>query len=124
MKDVPVSVIGIPVIKEMPSFTITSFDTDISITIDEDRFPARQLEVKIERPAHARLYAMIIFGINWAFCHFSCGIALISVFQRSQVGSKDMLKRVLGAHAILIVIPQLRETMPDAPGHDGKLDYA
>ncbi|KAL5482760.1 hypothetical protein ACEPAI_9354 [Sanghuangporus weigelae] len=105
MKDIPISIIGIPVIKQMPSFTMSSLDTDISIIVEEDKFPGKHFEIQIKRPAHARL----------------CGIAFLTILQRNRVGSKEMLKRVLGAHAILIVIPQLRATMPDAPGLDGVL---
>ncbi|EJC98157.1 uncharacterized protein FOMMEDRAFT_162515 [Fomitiporia mediterranea MF3/22] len=120
VKDIPMPIVGMPVVEHMPSFTMTSRDTDVVLVMDEDNTPARHIEIRIRRPAHARVYAMLIFGINWAFCHYCIGMMLLSIFQGHHAG-KEVLKRFASSLLVLFVIPQLRGAMPDAPGFDGVL---
>ena len=120
VKDLPVSIIGLPVIKYTPSFTISSRSADILVPVDEDKELGKHLELEIRRPAHARAYTMLVFGINWAHCHVSMGIVLLAILRRERASSRQISKQVIGAFAIMMAIPQLRSVMPDAPGLDGK----
>lgn len=119
MKDISVPIIGMPVVEFMPSFTVSAHDTDVAISVDGDTTDGRLLELRIRRPGHARVYAMLIFGVNWALCHFNLGIALLSALQGSRLMAMGILSRLAGTAIVLLVIPQLRGTMPDSPGFDG-----
>ncbi|THH10477.1 hypothetical protein EW145_g1307 [Phellinidium pouzarii] len=134
-KDVPASLTGLPVLKVTSSFSITSRDTAIVVVVNREEAPARHLELSIRRPGDARAYAMTLFGINWILCHCCIGIGVLSFVQGKQMekytgsdvfvqqktkGSKDVLKQLAGVLAVLLVIPQLRGAMPDAPGFDGE----
>lgn len=85
--------------------------------------PATQLEVKISRPGSARFYAMLLFAINWVLTHCACGIVALGKTEEGPLVFlyDDSLKQLAAAIGILLVIPQLRGAMPDAPGFDGEL---
>ncbi|KAH8114565.1 hypothetical protein DFH11DRAFT_1508952 [Phellopilus nigrolimitatus] len=112
-KDIPTSIIGLPVLGLSPSFSISSFDTEVSILVDDSEQPAMHLQMSIVRPGDARTYAMLIFGINWILSHFNFGIVILTMIQNKRT---DALKQLAGVLAVLLVIPQLRDVMPDGPG--------
>ncbi|KAG2352849.1 hypothetical protein BDR07DRAFT_1383813 [Suillus spraguei] len=58
---------------------------------------------------------MLLFGINWMLCHVHHWHVILA---RRLVDIKSMTKHLVSAFAILLVIPQLRNSMPDSPGFD------
>ena len=128
-----IPIIAMPVIKFSSSFTFVSADTDVQAVSNGTVINERLLEIRIERPGDSRTYAVFLFGINWVLSHFNFAIVVLSVMQGRKRASllrntpvrphksKDALKQLAGALAVLLVIPQLRDAMPDAPGFDGVL---
>jgi hypothetical protein len=73
--------------------------------------------MRITRPASQRAFTLLLFGVSWVLTHVTIGLVLIS---RRLTEVRSTLKHLVFAAAILVVIPQLRNSMPDAPGLDGK----
>lgn len=126
-EEVPVTLSSLPVLREVSSFSIEAQD---SLLLTGDGFPARHLELRVHRPRSAKAYAMLLFSTNWLLCHFNLAIVALYAFRTfgtdghssSKEGrSKGATKLLAGVLAVLLVIPQLRDAMPDAPGFDGKL---
>lgn len=122
----PVTLSSLPVLREVSSFSIDAQD---SLLVTEDGLPARHLELYVQRPGSARAYAMIVFSVNWLLCFFNLAIVIIttvnvfgtdSCASSRQERSKSATKLLAGVLAVLLVIPQLRGAMPDAPGFDGE----
>lgn len=133
--DIPMAITKLHVIDLTSSFAVASMDSPLSITFDAVSIPARYIELHVQRPADARVYAMLLFTLNWILSHFNFGVAMLAAFRgkprRTIVassndgiklgtkGTKDVIKYIGCVLAVLLVIPQLREAMPDAPGFDG-----
>ena len=128
-----IPIIAMPVLKCSYSFTFASSDSDVQAVSNGTVINERLLEIRIERPGDSRTYAVFLFGINWVLSHFNFAIVVLSVMQGRKRASllrnspvrphksRDALKQLAGALAVLLVIPQLRDAMPDAPGFDGVL---
>ena len=128
-----IPIISMPIIKFSSSFTFVSADADVQASANGTTINERLLEVRIKRPGDSRAYAIFLFGISWVLSHFNFAIVVLSVMQgrkrvlstknvtQTPTKSKDALKQLAGALAVLLVIPQLRDAMPDAPGFDGVL---
>lgn len=117
---------SLPVLREVSSFTIAAQD---SLLLTGDGLPARHLELRAQRPSSARAYTMLLFSVNWLLCHFNLAIVVLSAVKvfgadgstlSREGNSKSAMKLLAGVLAVLLVIPQLRDAMPDAPGFDGK----
>ena len=123
--NLPIPISAIPVLKYTASWISPSSYQQGSIVISRDGppqvVPASQLEIKISRPGSARAYAMLLFGINWVLAHCSFGIVALGKTEAGPIVFlyEDSLKQLAAAVGILLVIPQLRGAMPDAPGFDG-----
>ena len=117
------------------SFAVASMDSPLTVTISGASIPAGYIELHVARPADARLYAMLLFTLNWILSHFNFGVAILAAFRGkpqhavlvnsegvkvAKKRTKDVIKYIGCVLAVLLVIPQLREAMPDAPGFDGK----
>lgn len=106
-------------IKKLAAIDLTSaFDiqvTDMSSFVkgqNDTQLPSRDLDVRMIRPAGARMYALLIFIVSWMLSHVSLGNTLVA---KRQTDFKSILKHILLAGPILLIIPQLRNSMPDAP---------
>ncbi|TFK52418.1 hypothetical protein OE88DRAFT_1401144 [Heliocybe sulcata] len=86
------------------NFYIVSSDLPVYTNVSDGSVttvPSREIDLKIRRPTDARTYTLVYLA--W------------------KSPQMPLLKRLLSIFAILLIIPQLRNTMPDAPGFDGIL---
>ncbi|KAI0702297.1 hypothetical protein BC835DRAFT_1431023 [Cytidiella melzeri] len=107
------------------SFIIRSSDAASTVTLssssssdERTQNPSRDLDMAIQRPGEARFFALMLFGISWMFAHATVGY--VALAWRSASSQRAAYYLVLSI-ATMMVIPQLRNTMPDAPGYDGIL---
>lgn len=101
------------------SFNIWTIDMEsFSKTNDGTVLLSRDMDMHVWRPGSARLFALFLFTISWFLTHVTIGHVLLA---RRTSGRKSLLKHLASAGAILISIPQLRNSMPDTPGLDGVL---
>lgn len=86
------------------------------------QIPTRDLDLRMKRPAQARAFAMMLFGISWMLAHMTLGLVVIIWY--SEQSNSTVLKFLALSFGALVAIPQFRNAMPDAPGFDGSLiDY-
>lgn len=113
---------SIPIRKIFTIDITSSFDiqtNDVASFIDEVvDIPSRDFDMIVNRPSSARAIVLTMFGIAWILTHLTIGHVILAARLE---GVKPMIKHLLSAGAIVIAIPQLRQSMPDAPGLDGVL---
>jgi hypothetical protein len=103
-------------IDQVTSFLVASNDMDsYEITSNGTQLPTRDLDLWVQRPGQARTYAVVLFAISWMLAHITIGNVLLA---RRLVDTTSKIKHLVSAFAILLVIPQLRNTMPGSPGFD------
>ncbi|KAG6335964.1 hypothetical protein ID866_3117 [Astraeus odoratus] len=107
---------------QVASFLVSTSDMDsYEIISNGTHSPSRDIDMRVQRPGQARAFTLFLFGLNWMLAHVTIGNALLA---RKHKVVKPILKHIGSALAILLVIPRLRDAMPDAPGYDGiLLDY-
>ncbi|ETW81729.1 hypothetical protein HETIRDRAFT_238463, partial [Heterobasidion irregulare TC 32-1] len=98
------------------SFTVTITDADTYNTLsDGTQVPTREIEMIVRRAPTVRLYAMMLWIVNWMLTHVTIGFVVLAI-------KSGDIKRVglhsLYAFAIVLAIPQIRNAMPDAPDLD------
>ncbi len=102
----------------MSSFDIGTNDMEsFSKAEDGTILPSRDIDMQVARPGSARFFTLLLFTISWVLTHVAIGHVLLA---RRMSGMKPLLKHLVSSGAILISIPQLRNSMPDAPGLDGE----
>ncbi|TFK88198.1 hypothetical protein K466DRAFT_585745 [Polyporus arcularius HHB13444] len=79
---------------------------------------SRDLDLQIIRPAEARAYALLLFGASWMLAHATVGLVALSWYLND---AGKVLKHLVSSFVVILLIPQLRNAMPDAPGFDGVL---
>ncbi|KAF8967150.1 hypothetical protein BDZ97DRAFT_1656756 [Flammula alnicola] len=100
------------------SFDITTVDIDsYSTPGNGTEEVSRDIDMYITRPNEARCFTLLLFAVSWILTHVTIGHVLIA---RRLRGLKSLLPHLISCGAILIAIPQLRNSMPDAPGLDGE----
>lgn len=102
-------------IEQVTSFVVATSDVESYEIINGTQVPTRDFDLFVTRPGQLRSYTMLLFGINWMLCHVTIGHV---IFARRLVDIKSMTKHLVSAFAILLVIPQLRNSMPDSPDFD------
>lgn len=127
LRAVDTSNITIPIrklstIEQVTSFLVEISDVESYEIINGTQVPTRDFDLYITRPGQLRFFALLLFGISWMLSHVTIGHVLLA---RRLVDIKSMTKHLVSAFAILLVIPQLRKSMPDSPAlDDGALiDY-
>ncbi|KAF9475653.1 hypothetical protein BDN70DRAFT_813717 [Pholiota conissans] len=101
------------------SFDINTIDLESFLTpTNGSNEASRDIDMYISRPNEARFFALLLFIISWILTHVTVGHVLIA---RRLHGLRALLPHLVSCGAILIAIPQLRNSMPDAPGLDGVL---
>ncbi|KAG1761051.1 hypothetical protein EDD22DRAFT_954379 [Suillus occidentalis] len=127
LRAVDASNITIPIrqlstIEQVTSFLVEISDVESYEIINGTQVPTRDFDLYITRPGQLRFFALLLFGISWMLSHVTIGHVLLA---RRLVDIKSMTKHLVSAFAILLVIPQLRKSMPDSPAlDDGALiDY-
>ncbi len=78
---------------------------------------SRDLDLQIIRPAEARAYALLLFGASWMLAHATVGLVALSWYLND---AGKVLKHLVSSFVVILLIPQLRNAMPDAPGFDGE----
>ncbi|KAF8073698.1 hypothetical protein FPV67DRAFT_1365773, partial [Lyophyllum atratum] len=103
-----------------PSFDIQTKDTEsYGALASNTETASRDIDMRVTRPGSARLFALLLFGLNWVLTHIAIGLVLIS---RRTRNVRSILKHLIFAGVIVVAIPQLRNSMPDAPGFDDLSD--
>lgn len=99
------------------SFDIETVDMESYSTLaNGESLISRDIDVHVGRPSAARTYTLLLFGLNWTLTHVTLAHVLLA---RRLTGMKNLLKHLVSCGAILVAIPQIRNSMPDAPGLDG-----
>jgi hypothetical protein len=105
------------------SFDIETVDTETvdtesySTSVNNTQNAGRDMDMRIRRPGAARVLTLLSFISAWIFAHLTLGLVIIS---RKLAELQSILKYLLAAGVIFVTIPQIRNSMPDAPGLDGK----
>ncbi|KAL0961155.1 hypothetical protein HGRIS_006127 [Hohenbuehelia grisea] len=103
----------------MSSFGIKTVDIEsYASTNSSSEQSTRDIDMFIKRPPEARAFALLLFAISWVLTHVTVGHVIIA---RMTGSPRHIVKHLISTGAILIAIPQLRNSMPDAPGLDGVL---
>jgi len=99
------------------SFDILTIDLEsYSASANGTQTISRDIDMYVSRPNGARFFTLILFAVSWVLTHVTMGHVLIA---RKLPTLKAVLPHLVSSGAILIAIPQLRNSMPDAPGLDG-----
>jgi len=109
-------------VDQVTSFLVASSDMDsYETTPNGTQLPTRDLDMVVQRPGQVRMFAMCLFGICWMLTHVTIGNVLLA---RRLVDTTSKTKHLVSAFAILLIIPQLRNSMPDAPGFDRGKEFS
>ncbi|KDR82822.1 hypothetical protein GALMADRAFT_238418 [Galerina marginata CBS 339.88] len=101
------------------SFDIFTVDIDsYSTTQNGTQESSRDIDMHVSRPNDARFFTLLLYAVSWVLSHVTIGHVIIA---RRLTGLRSLLPHLISSGAILITIPQLRNSMPDAPGLDGVL---
>ncbi|KAG1784806.1 uncharacterized protein HD556DRAFT_1425838 [Suillus plorans] len=117
-----VTIQKISTIEQVTSFLVETSDFESYEIINGTQIPTRDFDLYVTRPGQLRFYALLLFGVNWMLTHVTIAHILLA---RRLVDIKSMTKHLVSAFAIVLIIPQLRKSMPDSPAlDDGALiDY-
>uniref|UniRef100_A0A0W0G0Z7 SET domain-containing protein n=1 Tax=Moniliophthora roreri TaxID=221103 RepID=A0A0W0G0Z7_MONRR len=108
-------------IAQTSSFLVQTTDVESYGTLmanSSTEIPSRDIDMRVKRPPSARGVALLLFAVSWFLTHISIGHVLMS---RKTTDIRIILKNLISSGVILAGIPQLRSSMPDAPGFDGVL---
>jgi len=107
-------------IDQTSNFYIDVSDLDSYGTLaDGTQSPSRDVDFRVSRPGQARAFALLLFAVSWMLTHVSIGYVILDWY--TEVVKTSLVKHLVLTFAILLVHPQLRNSMPDAPGYDGVL---
>lgn len=106
-------------IDETSSFLVKTVDIEsYSNAANNTESPSRDIDMFITRPGNARAFTLLLFGVSWILTHVTICHVIIA---RMLWDVKPLLKHLISTGAILVALPQIRNSMPDAPGLDGVL---
>ena len=125
----PTSIVRLVTLTDTASFIVRSFDASSTVSSSPSppsspsdtppSLPSRDLDMTIKRPGEARFFALMLFGISWMLAHATVGYVVLAWKSTSSSSSRVAYYLVLCV-ITMMVIPQLRNAMPDAPGYDGQ----
>lgn len=105
-------------ISQTSSFTIVTKDSSSFVqNTDDTERASRDLDMWVSRPADARAYTMLLFGSSWMLAHATVGLIALSWNLDS---AEKTTKYLALTFVVIVLIPQMRNAMPDAPGLDGE----
>lgn len=105
-------------IDQSSNFLIAGSDVESYVLqTDGTRTPSRELDLHIRRAAQTRTFTLVLFAASWMLTHLSIGHIVLACMTTD---AAKTLKHLLFSFGILMIHPQLRNSMPDAPGYDGK----
>ncbi|KAH9480439.1 hypothetical protein JR316_0007039 [Psilocybe cubensis] len=103
------------------SFDILTIDVEsFSTTGNGAQQVSRDIDMHVSRPNGARFFTLLLFAISWLLTHVTIGHVMVA---RRLFGMRNILPHLVSSGAILIAIPQLRNSMPDAPGLDDCIGF-
>ncbi|KII86785.1 hypothetical protein PLICRDRAFT_177523 [Plicaturopsis crispa FD-325 SS-3] len=107
-------------VEEADSFSISVNDAEsyVRSTVNGTETPGRDMDMHISRPSGARALTLLLFAVGWTLAHISMGTFIMARRSSERRGVRGY---ILCAFAVLVALPQLRNSMPDAPGMDGVL---
>ncbi|CAL1713170.1 unnamed protein product [Somion occarium] len=118
----PVTLSRLPTITETPSFLVSPSDVasfmNSTSSDDATEQQGRNLVLKVVRPGEARAFALLLFAVNWMLAHATVAYTVLAW---KTDDTERILKYLAFVAATMLLIPQLRNAMPDAPGFDGVL---
>lgn len=114
-----ISIQKIASIDETSNFLIAASDLDSYGTLsDGTKASSRDADFRVTRPGQARAFALMLFAVSWMLTHVSIGHVALAWYKEEHMKS-SLMKHLIFSFAILLAHPQLRNSMPDAPGYDG-----
>ncbi|CCL99705.1 uncharacterized protein FIBRA_01727 [Fibroporia radiculosa] len=115
----PITMSALTTLKLTSSFVISPSDVasymNTSTNVNE---PGRDITIDITRPGEAKFFTLLLFAISWMLTHATMGFIVLAWVTTDE---KRVLQYLFFVITVLLVIPQLRNAMPDAPGFDGVL---
>ena len=108
-------------ITDTSSFIVSSSDSASYYTSANDssvQVPSRNIQLDMKRPGEARFFALMLFGVSWMLAHAT--VAYVALAWKADDTEKTV-KYLVFSVLTMLVIPQIRNAMPDAPGYDGML---
>jgi hypothetical protein len=109
----------IAAVDQIPNFRIDTIDIDSYITLNGGiQSPSRDADFRASRPSQARTFAIVLFAVGWMLTHVCIGYVVLDWY--TEMVKKLLIKHLVVAFAILLMLPQLRQSMPDGPGYDGE----
>lgn len=119
--DTDVIITRLATIKMTSSFIVSSSDVSGYVeTEDDTQSPRREIDLGISRPGGARAFALFMFAVNWMLAHATVGFLLLAMHAEH---TRRVPLLLAMAFVIVLTIPQIRNSMPDAPGYDGEYCY-
>lgn len=101
-----------------PSFDINTIDmASYSALPNGKKQESRDVDIYISRPNEARFFALLLFFISWILAHITIGHVLIA---RRLHELRPVIPHLISCATVLVAIPLLRNSMPDAPDLDGE----
>ncbi|KAG2001810.1 hypothetical protein CC2G_013009 [Coprinopsis cinerea AmutBmut pab1-1] len=113
----PLSISRVLTVDQTSSFNVDSTDFRRYMVLNEIRSPTQRVDLHIKRPGSARLFTLLLYAISWLLTHICIGQVVIA---KRGDGSRLLLCCLAICAGTLLALPQLRNSMPDAPGLDGK----
>jgi hypothetical protein len=100
------------------SFDIETVDAESDSALANDtQITSRNMDMRISRPGVARALTLLLFVGAWILAHIALGLVIIA---RRLAEVQSVFKYLFATVISLVAIPQMRNSMPDAPGLDGK----
>lgn len=112
----------IAAIDQTSNFYIDTRDLSSYITLEDGtQSPSRDADFRASRPGQARTFAILLFAVGWMLTHVCIGYVVLDWY--TEMVKKSLIKHLVIAFAILLMLPQLRQSMPDGPEYDGEQLY-
>ncbi|KAJ8494793.1 hypothetical protein ONZ45_g13117 [Pleurotus djamor] len=105
-------------IDETSSFLVKTVDIESYSNPNATELPSRDIDMYITRPGNVRAFALLLFAVSWILTHVTIGHVIMARMLRD---IRSIIVHLISTGAILVALPQIRNSMPDAPGLDGVL---
>ena len=99
------------------NFNVDSADIRTYLDSDGFKLPTQHVNLTFKRPATTRVFTLLLFLLAWLLTHISVGQVIIA---RRSTGTQALVMRLAVTGGIIMVIPQLRNSMPNAPTLDSE----
>ncbi|KAH6912706.1 hypothetical protein BKA70DRAFT_772704 [Coprinopsis sp. MPI-PUGE-AT-0042] len=100
------------------NFHVESRDLRSYLDVDGFKFATQHVDVTFKRPASTRLFTLLLFMIGWLLAHINVGQVIMA---RKSTGTQSLVICLAISGGTIMVVPQLRNSMPGAPGSDNIL---